>query len=109
MAGLNLVSAMALSLPSPAQVKPLFFSDSLKSSTSTKLPGSLSCLSNSEARVRAFSKSTRTGYVLGTGTRWVRLGTARYVPNKKKILEKKLGTFGYRSGAVEYGLGTDRV
>lgn len=37
---------MALNLPSPAQVKPLFFSDTLNSNTSTKLPGWLIILSS---------------------------------------------------------------
>ena len=56
----------------------------------------------SEAQVRAFVKSTRTRYVLGTGTRWVHRGTLGYVSNKKIFLEKKLGT-------ARVQLGTARV
>ena len=53
--------------------------------------GLLRFLGICEAPVRAFVKSTRTRYVLGTGTRWVRRGTYKK-KNGKKI--------GYSSGTA---------
>ena len=62
---------------------------------------------DSEAWVHRFRSRTRTGYFLGTGTPWVRLGTYPVRTRTKKI-KKKLGyIFGY--AGVHGGYGTHQL
>ena len=52
-----------------------------------------------KAWVRHFGKSTRTGYVWGMGTAWVRLGMPEYV-FAFFFSQKYLGLMGYDMGTL---------